>query len=186
LGLSNLVLLSLFASTAAAQHFHTTDAMFGRGLNTAQPGNPVNHVISPKLILVKAGGVVDFTVAGFHDIIVFKPGFSLQDLKDAGGGDYPGTPPILPPPTGPLYVLPPVPPSATAPWPPAVAPLFSEIYYLGINPAGGPAATPATASPSNAVNRPEPVAFLDKGAYLVICNIRPHLLDGMSALVFVF
>jgi hypothetical protein len=63
---------------------------------------------------------------------------------------------------------------------------FDEIYYLGINPAGGPAAVPATANPSNAVNRPEPVAFLEQGAYLVICNIRPHLNDGMYALVLAF
>ena len=187
LGLSKLAILALFSTTVAAQHVHVADAMFGRGLNTAQPGNPVNHVISPKLIFLKAGGVVDFTVAGFHDIIVFKPGFSLQDLKDAGGGNYPSTPPALPsPPGGHLYVLPPVPPSAAAPWDPAVAPLFAEIYYLGIRPAGGPEGTPGTANPSNAVNRPEPVAFLEKGAYLVICNIRPHLLDGMYAIVLVF
>jgi len=36
---------------------------FGRGLNTAQPGNAVNHVILPKKIKIKQGGVVHFLVA---------------------------------------------------------------------------------------------------------------------------
>jgi hypothetical protein len=201
-GLGAFAALALLSSTVVAQHHHVSDAMFGRGLNTAQPGNPVNHVIIPKLIFVRKEGVVDFTVAGFHDIIVFKPGFTLQDLKDAGGGAYPGFGPVLPG-VGNLYVLPPLPPpppvvppalpphpclaaGTCVEWPPALAPLFSEIYYLGIRPAGGPEATPGTANPSNAVNRGEPVAFLEKGAYLVICNIRPHLNDGMYALVWVF
>jgi hypothetical protein len=30
------------------------------------------------------------------------------------------------------------------------------------------------------MNRSEPVAFLE-GTYLVICNVRPHLLNGMIA-----
>jgi hypothetical protein len=33
------------------------------------------------------------------------------------------------------------------------------------------------------MNRSEPVAFLEAGTYLVICNVRPHLLDGMFAYV---
>jgi hypothetical protein len=188
LALSKLALLALFSSAAIADHRHA-EALFGLGLNTAQPGNSDNHVIIPKLILVKTDGVVDFSVAGFHDIIVFKPGFSLQDLKNAGGGDYPTTPPV--------YVLPPVPPTAAVPWPPMLAPVFDKIYYLGINPAGGPLNTPPTpifAPPppnpvnlvSNALNRPEQVAFLDKGLYLVICNIRPHLVDGMYAYVWAY
>jgi plastocyanin len=154
---------------------HTADAMFGRGLNTAQVGNTVNHIVIPKAIFVKAGGVVDFTVAGFHDIVIFKSGFSLQDLKNAGGGDYPTTPPV--------YVIPPDP---AAPLPSELSSLADKFYYRGINPAGGPAATPATANPSNAVNRAEPVAFLEKGVYLVVCNIRPHLVDGMFAHVLVY
>lgn len=70
-------------------------ASFGRGLNTAQPGNSVNHAVLPKQIKIKAGGVVDFAVAGFHDIIIFKPGFTLADLAHAGGGEFPSTPPIF-------------------------------------------------------------------------------------------
>ena len=146
--------------------------MFGRGLNTAQPGNPVNHAILPNEIKIKVGGVVDFGVAGFHDIIVFKPGVTLDDLINAGGGVIPLTPPV--------FVLPPDP---AAPLPPGLASLADQIYYRGINPAGGPLATPAVPNPDNGFNRNEPVAFLEPGTYLVICNIRPHLLDGMMAQV---
>lgn len=145
---------------------------FGRGLNTAQPGNPVNHAILPNEIKVKVGGVVDFGVAGFHDIIIFKPGVKLEDLLNAGGGQFPSFPPV--------FVLPPDP---TAPLPVDIAFLADMIYYRGINPAGGPPQTPSVASPSNSLNRSEPVAFLEKGKYLVICNVRPHLLDGMFAYV---
>jgi plastocyanin len=34
-------------------------------------------VVLPRQIKVKAGGVVDFTVAGFHDIVIFKQGTYL-------------------------------------------------------------------------------------------------------------
>jgi hypothetical protein len=67
------------------------------------------------------------------------------------------------------------------PLPPGVAFLTDSIYYRGINPAGGPPQTPPTGVVSNAMNRSEPVAFLTPGTYLVICNVRPHLLDGMYA-----
>ena len=147
-------------------------ASFGRGLNTAQPGNPVNHAILPGEIKIKAGGVVDFAVAGFHDIVIFKPGFTLAHLIQAGGGQYPLTPPIFVIPANPTTAL-----------PAEIAFLADSIYYRGISPAGGPLATAVGGNPANGSNRTEPVAFLERGTYLVICNIRPHLLDGMVAYV---
>lgn len=147
-------------------------ASFGRGLNTASPpGNPVNHAILPNRIQVKKGGVVDFGIAGFHDIVIFKPGVTLEDLND-GTGQLPTFPPV--------FVIPPDP---TTPLPASSAFLQDMIYYRGINPAGGPLATPPVVDPLNAQNRSEPVTFLEAGTYLVICNIRPHLLDGMYAYV---
>lgn len=163
---------ALTADGTENHQLSTKRVVFGRGLNTAQPGNAVNHVILPSEIKIKVGGVVDFGVAGFHDIIVFKPGVTLDDLINAGGGTLPLTPPV--------YVLPPDP---AAPLPPGLDSLADRIYYRGINPAGGPAGTPAVANPDNGFNRNEPVAFLEPGTYLVICNIRPHLLDGMMAMV---
>jgi len=152
---------------------HRTTASFGRGLNTAAlPPNPVNHAVLPSEIKIKAGGVVDFAVGGFHDVVIFKPGFTLEQLVQAGGGQYPLTPPV--------FVIPPNPNEAL---PPAISFLTENIYYRGINPAGGPLQTAATANPSNAINRGEPVTFSERGVYLVICNVRPHLLDGMYAYV---
>jgi hypothetical protein len=146
------------------------EVAFGRGLNTAVPLNPPNHAILPQQINVKKGGVVDFGIAGFHDILIFKPGVQLQDVIDAGGGTLPSFPPV--------YVFQPDPSQ-----PFNNAALADKIYYRGLNPAGGPANTPVTPNPSNTSNRSEPVSFLEKGTYLVICNIRPHLVDGMYAYV---
>jgi plastocyanin len=161
---------AIAADDPDSKKLSTSRVMFGRGLNTAQPGNPVNHAILPNEIKIKVGGVVDFGIAGFHDIIVFNPGVTLDDLITAGGGTLPSTPPV--------FVLPPDPTTAL---PPSLASLADKIYYRGINPAGGPAATPPVANPDNGFNRSEPVAFLEAGTYLVICNVRPHLLDGMLA-----
>ena len=46
-------------------------ATFGAGLNTQGADN---HHIIPPTIKVKAGGVVNFVVAGFHQIFVYSPG----------------------------------------------------------------------------------------------------------------
>lgn len=141
---------------------------FGRGLNTAQPGNAANHVIFPKEIKVKTGGVVNFAVAGFHDIVIFKPGFKREDLD-----------PYIPA-TG-TFIFPRDP---AAPLPAQFAAIAGDVYYRGINPAGGPPPQPPVGGdPNNSSNRLESIAFLEKGTYLVICNVRPHLLDGMYAYV---
>ena len=125
---------------------------FGAGLNTAQPGNAANHHVLPNTIEIKAGGVVNFVVAGFHQIFVYLPGRSNED--------------IVVPPTG-LFIDD-----------------LTDLYYRGIVPAGGPPpGIPATTNPSNASNRTEAVSFSEPGTYLVICNVRPHFLDGMYAFV---
>ena len=168
-----LVALPVVANDGDADHKRAqATASFGRGLNTAQPGNAVNHAVLPREIKIKAGGVVDFAVAGFHDIVIFKPGFTLNDLIHAGGGQYPSSPPA--------FVIPPNPATQL---PVAISFLADSIYYRGINPAGGPLATAVAGNPANGSNRTEPVAFLERGTYLVICNVRPHLLDGMFAYV---
>lgn len=157
------------ASRADDDRRSSVGAAFGRGLNTAQPGNPVNHAILPGRIRVNAGGVVNFAVAGFHDIVVFKPGFRLEDLQPFVN--------VLPG----AFVIPRDP---AAPLPPELASLNDHLYYRGINPAGGPApGNPVAGNPANGSNRAEMVAFLEPGTYLVICNVRGHLLDGMFAYV---
>jgi plastocyanin len=125
---------------------------FGAGLNTAQPGNAANHHVLPTTIEIKAGGVVNFVVAGFHQIFAYLPGVNPED--------------IVVPPTG-LFIDD-----------------LNNLYYHGILPAGGPPpGIPVTTNPSNAENRVESVFFSEPGTYLVICNVRPHFLNGMFAFV---
>lgn len=170
--------LALGASLAQAHddgNKHSNDkplnveAAFGRGLNVPT-GTALNHAILPNRIKVKAGGVVDFGVAGFHHIVIFNAGVTLDDLIVAGGGVLPSFAPV--------FVIQPDPAL-----PIDVPALVDKVYYRGLNPAGGPPLTPTTTNPSNASNRSEPVAFLEPGTYLVICNVRPHLLNGMLAYV---
>jgi plastocyanin len=151
-----VALLSLaLAGSAAAQSDGNSrmsvTVAFGTGLNTAQPGNAANHHVLPRIIEIKAGGVVNFAVAGFHQISIYEPGVRPEDILVPAMGVFINDP--------------------------------MGLYYQGINPAGGPLATPATTSPSNATNRLESVSFSEPGLYLVICNVRTHFLDGMYAFV---
>ena len=124
---------------------------FGAGLNTAQPGNAANHHVLPKRIRVKAGGVVNFAVAGFHNIFIYQPGKTPEQVVVPTG-----SPP-------PLFIND-----------------LDRIYYQGIAPA-----PPSTSPLANPQNRIESVSFAEKGTYLVICNVRPHFLDGMWAWIIV-
>jgi hypothetical protein len=131
---------------------------FGAGLNTAQPGNAANHHILPREIRVRKDGVVNFVVAGFHQIIVFKPGVEQGQI-------------VVPPATA-LFLYDPAPPTSL------------PVHYQGLKPAGGPPpGFPVTTDPSNAANRVESVSFAESGNYLVLCNVRSHFLDGMWATI---
>jgi hypothetical protein len=157
-----IVSLGLTASVVSADDDRRSDKQlsvsvaFGRGLNTAQPGNPVNHVVLPDNIRVKQDGVVHFLVAGFHQLSVYHPGKGPEDVAV----------PPPPPPGGNPFIDDP-----------------EKLFYQGINPAGGPLMTPETTNPSNAQNRIESISFAEPGTYLVICNVRGHFLDGMFGFV---
>ena len=147
---------------------------FGRGLNTAQVGNVVNHAILPNDIKINQGGVVHFLVAGFHEPVVFVPNVSLDTIRNIANS---GTS---------TFIFDPTKPAPTG------------VFYFGINPAGGPLNTPATIDPSNARNRVESVGFpategivggmvvsarAEPGIYLVICNVKQHFQAGMFGFV---
>lgn len=131
-------------------------AAFGRGLNTTGPGNKVNHAILPQKIKVDQDGVVHFLVSGSHNIAVYNPGTTPEDI-------------IVPPPP-----------------PPFINSVINDPtnrFYLGISPPTPELGTPETINPSNARNRVESVSFAEPGTYLVICNVRNHFLNGMFAFV---
>jgi hypothetical protein len=80
---------------------------FGRGLNTAQQGNVVNHVMLPNDVEINQGGVAHFLVAGFHQPSVYKPGTKPEDIvvpttgtsiNDPNNRFYLGIPPAGGPP----------------------------------------------------------------------------------------
>ena len=106
-----LALAALVPATASAQGKSGPVAVtvsFGAGLNTAQPGNPANHHVLPNMIHVQTGGVVNFIVAGFHQIYVYNPGRGPEDIvpipglfmDDKTGLHYEGLRPAGGPPPG--------------------------------------------------------------------------------------
>jgi hypothetical protein len=168
--------IGLTASLATADEDKrlSVSVAFGRGLNTAQQGNSVNHVILPDEIKVKLDGVVQFLVAGFHQVAVYKPGTKPEDI-DVNGMD----PTFINDPTDRFYL--------------GINPAGGP---------GNTQATPANPivtgsnTRSNASNRVESVGFpasagigvppsekAEPGIYLVICNVREHFNDGMFAFV---
>jgi hypothetical protein len=166
--------LTIFPAVAEDDNKLSVTVAFGRGLNTAQAGNVVNHVIIPNQIDTKLGGVVHFLVAGFHQVVVYNPGTQPQDIFIP-----PGAPLFINDPNDRFYL--------------GINPAGGP---------GNTQATPAnpivTGSDvrSNALNRVESVSFpasvgtgnppsaqAEKGTYLVICNVRAHFQDGMYAFV---
>jgi len=148
---------------------------FGTGLNTALPppnGKPNHHVL-PRVTTVRVKlsnvaldvvpGVVNFDVSGMHQIFVYKPGVTPEDIDN--------------------YI---------ATHDPTNALLFindtENIFYIGINPVNNAGVANNTipaprADRSGVQNRLESVGFSAPGLYLVICNVRPHFQDGMIAWV---
>ena len=148
---------------------------FGAGLNTAAP---TNHHILPHTITIRTSpaegttpvvpGVVNFVVGGFHQIFVYNPGVTADDIKE--------------------YLVVHDPTNAN---------LFindlENLFYTGVNPArviggvlvpgGNDSIPPVSLVRSGVQNRTESVGFTVPGTYLVICNVRPHFQDGMMAFV---
>ena len=93
IALTTAVLINAaLANTASAQadgnSRTSVTVAFGAGLNTAQPGNAQNHHVLPRVIEIKAGGVVNFAVAGFHQIFVYLPGTSPDSILIPPTGVY--------------------------------------------------------------------------------------------------
>ena len=84
-GLMAVLAVGAPAHSAAADGTHdnrlAVTVMFGAGLNTATPAsNPANHHVLPQTIHVKTGGVVNFVVAGFHQVFIYNPGMRAEDI----------------------------------------------------------------------------------------------------------
>jgi hypothetical protein len=127
------------------------------------------HALIPYEVKIKAGGTVNFIIAGFHLVVVYDDGTKPEDINVG------------------MTVLP-----QGAPAPPLIDDPNNRIYR-GIDPTVlpflqgplQPALMPPGAPPFQPVlqDRVEVVHFPDPGKFLVICGVLPHFNDGMYGFV---
>lgn len=128
----------------------------------AAPGLPNNlHALIPNEVTIKAGGSVNFIVAGFHLIAVYGDGTSPTDIDTS------------------ITIAP-----TTQPVPPLINDPTNRVY-LGIDPTVLPqlAGPPQGPAQPRLQDRVEVVHFPDPGTYLVICAVLPHFAEGMFGYV---
>jgi len=171
--------VTIFPAVAEDDNKLNVSVAFGGGLNTRQPGNLVNHVIIPNQIETKLDGVVHFLVAGFHQVVVYKPGTLPENILVPASGTF------INDSNNRYYVG--INPAGGPENPPTQATPANPIV-------------PGGDVRSNASNRVESVSFpalegrdrttgallsekAEPGVYLVICNVRAHFNDGMFAFV---
>jgi hypothetical protein len=119
---SMIAAICSFGLAVAASAVHAADdnklsipVTFGRGLNI--PANQAdNQVMIPDTVKLKQDGVVHFLVAGFHEIVIYNPGKTIDDvavvqsetfINDASNRFYKGIVPA----GGPLGTAPTIDPS---------------------------------------------------------------------------
>jgi hypothetical protein len=152
----------------------------------------LNHHILPRVIKVRTvladpeenrravPGVVNFIVAGFHQIFVYNPHITLAEVQAFAATKpfSPGPPPVN------LFLNYKV--------------TLADLFYAGVNPervvsgalvpaanldAAGVGIPPFSLVRGGDENRVESVGFTTPGLYLVICNVNPHFTDAMYAWV---
>ena len=133
----------------------------------AAAGLPNNvHALIPYEVMIKAGGTVNYMIAGFHVVAVYGGGTRPEDIN-----------------TG-ITVLP-----FGAPAPPIIDDPANRVYR-GIDPTAmpfmqGPQQQGPIGPPFQPViqDRIEVVHFPDPGRFLVICAVLPHFAEGMYGYV---
>jgi hypothetical protein len=132
-----------------------TDPPLDRHPNLA-PLNRNGHGVIPNVTTIKAGGTVNFIIAGAHQIAVYDNGVRPGDIdttlliSPTGGG-----PPVLiDDPDRRIYR----------------GPDLSVMPHLSIP----PPVAPPPASPQFITDRVEVVHFPNRGVYLVICTVVFH------------
>jgi len=133
----------------------------------AAAGLPNNvHALIPNEVKIKAGGTVNFIIAGFHLLAVYDDGTQPDDINTA----------LTIPPT-------------TQPVPPLINDPANRVYR-GIDPSvlpllQGPPQQGPMGPPFQPVlqDRVEVVHFPNPGRFLVICAVLPHFNEGMIGYV---
>ena len=142
--------------------FFPADSTVDR-MQVLSPGNRNGHVMIPNQVTIRAGGMVNFIVAGNHQVVVYDDGIQPRDINSNL---------VLPPPLNNLLDDP------------------RGRIYRGASPSPIPAnffgpGLPAVDIPAAPSDRCEAVSFPKPGAYLVICNVRTHFIGGMYGYVIV-
>lgn len=124
---------------------------------SATAGNNV-HAMIPHEVKIKAGGSVNFIIAGFHLLAIYDDGTEPGDIR--------------------LTNL--ISPTITPPAPPIINETRNRIYF-GLDPSVLPRLAPpvppvAPASPP-LQDRLEVVHFPNPGTFLVICAVMPHFVN---------
>jgi hypothetical protein len=158
---------------AAQSHAHTpingplanATVSFGQWLTVdrqvVNPPPPAanGHLVLPHTTFVKAGGAVNFIIAGLHQVVVYGPGKKPEDVDDD--------------PT--TFIPNPLPSPPAPPFPPLVNDPVGRLYR-------GP--DPRLLFPN--LDRVEVVKFANPGLHLVICGVVPHFFtDHMFGWVWV-
>ena len=128
----------------------------------AAPMVPNNvHALIPNEVKIKAGGTVNFIIAGFHHLVVYDDGTEPADIDTTD-----------------------VVPTTNQPGPDLIADATNRIYR-GLDPSILPPLTGPLQGPAQPVlqDRVEVVHFPKPGRYLVICGVLPHFLDDMFGFV---
>jgi plastocyanin len=91
---SMIAALCSFGLAVAAGAVHAADdnklsipVAFGRGLNIPAT-QAINHVMIPDTVRLKQNGVVHFLVAGFHEIVIYNPGKTDNDVAVPPSGTF--------------------------------------------------------------------------------------------------
>jgi plastocyanin len=130
---------------------------------TAGVANNV-HALIPNEVKIKAGGTVNFIIAGFHQVIVYGDGTKPGDINTTMPFLIPGAPPLIDDPANRIY-------RGISPF---TLPLLQGPTQTG--PVAG------TFQPQ-LQDRVEVVHFPNPGTFLVICGVLPHFNEGMVGYV---
>jgi plastocyanin len=160
LDISDISMVGTFAEATVSFGYFPADSTVDR-MQVANPGNRNGHQIIPNQVTIRAGGMVNFIVAGNHQVVVYDDGIQPRNINADS---------VLPPPLNNLIDDP------------------NGRIYRGTSPSGVPAnffgpGAPAAAIPAPLQDRCEAVSFPRPGAYLVICGVRTHFLGGMYGFV---
>ena len=120
------------------------------------------HALIPNQVTIKAGGTVNYIIAGFHQIAVYGDGMTPGDINTSL--QIPGLPPLIDDPNNRVY-------RGISPF---VLPLLQ-----------GPTQTGPVVGVFQPLlqDRVEVVHFPNPGTFLVICTVLPHFVEGMVGYV---